>query len=84
MAGSSLMYIVLAFVAGVVFSNKVREMVDPMLSSFPAPFNSVPNFYADSYPATIDYPTTRTSLAGSVYERDYGNANELNINHLPM
>ena len=81
MAGSNWMYIALAFLAGVILSNSVRGAVDPMLSSFPAPFNSIPSFYA-SYPA-YEYATT-DAFAGNVYERDYQNANELNINHVPI
>ena len=81
MAGQNWLYIGAAFLAGVIFSNMVRKTVGPIL---PAGIE-IPSFYSSSYPAAIDYPsTTRSALAGSVYERDYDNANELNINHLPM
>ena len=67
-----------AFLAGVVLGDKVKGLVSENLGF------DIPSFYA-SYPAAIDYPqTTRTSLAGNVTERDYDNANELNINHLPI
>ena len=80
MAGSNLMMIGLAFVAGVLLGDKVRSLVQENLNI------KIPSFYgAYSYPAAIDYPsTTRTSLAGSVYEKDYDSANELHINHLPL
>ena len=78
MAGGNLMYAAIGFIAGVVMADTVRNLAMEHLNF------KIPAFYA-SYPADVDYPsTTSTSLAGSVYERDYGNANELNINHIPV
>lgn len=81
MAGNAMLYGVIGFLIGVIAGNKFREIVDPLLGQVGV---SIPSLYA-SYPAGIDYPsTTASSMAGAVYERDYGNANELHINHLPM
>lgn len=78
MAGGNLMYVAIGFIAGVVMANTVRNLVSQHLGF------DIPSFYA-SYPAGVDYPsTTATSMAGNVYEKDYDNANELHINHLPM
>lgn len=90
MAGGNLMWYAIAFLAGVVFSSSVRKAVDPILGQLPGDL-SIPSFYADSYyndtnayPAEM-YPTTMTSfVAGNVYEKDYQNADELHINHLPI
>ena len=79
MAGGGLLWGLLGFVAGVIFSNSVRQMVGPMLPEG----MKIPSFYADSYPAEIE-DTTRSSFAGAVTERDYDSALELNINHIPM
>ena len=74
-----MLYGIVGFLAGMVLGGKVRELI----AQLPPPLNiDIPSFYA-SYPA-YEYPTTSTSMAGSVYERDYGNANELNINHVPI
>lgn len=76
MAGSNWLMLGVAFLAGVVLADKVKGFVSENLNV------QIPSFYA-SYPA-YEYPTTRTSLAGNVYEKDYDNANELNINHVPI
>ena len=78
MAGSNFMYIALAFLAGVVLGNKVKELVSSNLGF------DIPSFYA-SYPAGVDYPaTTATTLSASVDGSSYDSALERTINHIPI
>lgn len=76
---SAILYGIIGFVAGVIFGNSVRTMIEPMLPEG----ITIPSFRARSYPA-VEYDTTRSSFAGSVTERDYDSELETHINHLPM
>lgn len=63
----------LGFVAGVLLADKVKPMI---------PFE-LPSFYANSYPANLDY-TSRSSFTGSVDASEYDSANERWNNHITI
>lgn len=85
MAGGALLYGIVGLLVGVVLGDKIRSLVSEHLN-FEIPKVEYASAYdAYAYPGSVEYPTTTsTSLVGKSYERDYDNANELNINHITI